>query len=77
MFTIKQRPTDSLYAELRRLMYDVDAVERGACWCTQRVYDRMLQRLCVVDRELNRRARERAGEMPGNSNLPEVGRRDK
>lgn len=60
MFTIKHRSTDALYCERKRLMYDVDAVERGECLMTPDAYEKTLHRLAVVDREIEHRERENA-----------------
>lgn len=80
MIMFNHRTLESLRCERKRLMYDVDAVERGECWMSPGEYARTLHRLAVIDREIEDRERAAAlggCEMPGNSNLPEVGRRDK
>lgn len=58
MFAIEARSTDSLLSERKRLIYDVEAIERGEARYSQAAYDRLLSRLAVVDRELERRERE-------------------
>lgn len=58
MFSIDARSIDSLYAERKRLMYDVDAVESGECWMSPCEYEKTLHRLAVIDRAIETRERE-------------------
>ena len=56
----EDRTLDSLYRERNRLMVEVDEIERGETECIRQVYARLLNRICNIDRHIERRKREAA-----------------